>query len=442
MAAPAMFPFLAVLLAAGDGPAPTPSLGAGAVAVSFQAPAFSEADALAAFEAGSQALVDARSAEAAARGDLAQAGLVPNPSLSLGASNILLRSNPPPTGNGPGLAHNLVTSAELDQPIELGGKRRKRLDQGRAALAGAVAGTADARRLARYEVRRAFWDAVRARERRALSEQVTQRAAEMVRLSRARYESQDISMADLEKVELEAMQQQNDLTDDVAAARATAAVLLGLLGPAAPPTVQVAGELAERPLPLDLSALVERARRERPDVAMARARSDAARAAVRLAEAQAVPDVTVGVGYTRSRATLSGDNPDALAVTLSLPLPLFSRNQGEIQKAAAEEARASRAAANAEAQVARDVEAALARYAAAAEKVGRYETGALKRADHALQVAERTWRAGDRSLLEYLEAERTWSALRRDYLDTLYELRASRFELERAIGGPLLPEPT
>jgi hypothetical protein len=66
MAAPAMIPLLAVLLAAGDGPAPTPSLGAGAVAVSFQAPAFSEADALAAFEAGSQALVDARSAEAAA----------------------------------------------------------------------------------------------------------------------------------------------------------------------------------------------------------------------------------------------------------------------------------------------------------------------------------------------------------------------------------------
>jgi cobalt-zinc-cadmium efflux system outer membrane protein len=90
--------------------------------------------------------------------------------------------------------------------------------------------------------------------------------------------------------------------------------------------------------------------------------------------------------------------------------------------------------------VAREVAAALARYRAAAEKVARYDGGALERADRALQVAEKTWRAGDRSLLEYLEAERTWVELRGDYLDTLFELRQAAFELEKAVGHPLLED--
>ena len=76
----------------------------------------------------------------------------------------------------------------------------------------------------------------------------------------------------------------------------------------------------------------------------------------------------------------------------------------------------------------------------AVEKVARYDGGALARADRALAVAEKTWRAGDRSLLELLEAERTWIALRGDYLDTELELREAALELERAVGAPLAPE--
>jgi cobalt-zinc-cadmium efflux system outer membrane protein len=150
-----------------------------------------------------------------------------------------------------------------------------------------------------------------------------------------------------------------------------------------------------------------------------------------------VPDLTVGLGYTRSRALLSGDNPQALALTVSVPLPLFSRNQGEIQKARVETRRAEDAARALEAGVGREVAAAHARYAAAAEKVARYDGGALARAERALAVAEKTYRSGDRSLLEFLEAERTFIAVRSDYLDTMYELRAARLELEQAVGADL-----
>lgn len=403
-------------------------------------PVWTEADALDAWERGGPALVDARAAEASARGDLEQAGLIPNPSLSLSASNIPLRANETPSGSGSGLANNLVGSIGLDQPIELGGKRSKRVAQARAALEAAAAGSADARRADGYEIRRAFWHAVRARERRALAEQVTRRSGETIRIGKARFDSQDIARTDLEKVELEAMKQQNDLADAVAVERSAVAELLARVGPEAPPAVVVSGDLAQRPLSFEPGRLTVRARERRPDLRAARARADAARGGLALAEAQAIPDVTLGAGYTRSRAVAAGENPATLGVTLSVPLPLFNRNQGEIQKARVEADRAARASAALDARVAQDVAGALARYRAAAEKVERYSDGALQRADRALQTAEKTWRAGDRSLLEYLEAERTWIELRGDYLDTLFELRQAGFELERAVAAPLVEE--
>jgi cobalt-zinc-cadmium efflux system outer membrane protein len=180
-----------------------------------------------------------------------------------------------------------------------------------------------------------------------------------------------------------------------------------------------------------------RAGDRRADLRAARATAEAARGALGVAEAEAVPDVTVGLAYSRSRAVAVGDNPASLGVTLSVPLPLFNRNQGAIRRARVEADRAARAADALEARIGQEVAGAAARYRAAAEKVARYDGGALQRADHALQVGEETWLAGDRSLLEYLEAERTWIELRGDYLDTLFELRQAEFDLERAVGGPL-----
>ncbi len=405
-------------------------------------PVWTEADALAAFERGSPALSEARAAEEAARGDRMQAGLVPNPTLTASASNFPLRANTTPSGNGNGIGNNLVTTVELDQPIELGGKRRRRIAQADAAVAEASLARADALRTARFELVRAFWHAVRSRSRRELAERLDARYAETIRITRARFQRQDISRLDLDKVELEGMKNESDLDDARAEERASVQELLTLVGPVAPPAVEVRGELALKTGKVDLDRLVERARTSRPDVLEAERRVDGARAAVRLAEAQAVPDLTVGVGYTRSRAIAAGDNPDALAVTLGLPLPLFSRNQGEIQKARVALAAGERARDAPVARTRQVVVAAYARYAAAVSKVARYEGGALERADRALEVAEKSYRAGDTGLLEFLEAERTWIALRSDYLDTLFEQREAALALESAAGVPSLAEAT
>ncbi|BDG08913.1 TolC family protein [Anaeromyxobacter paludicola] len=395
-------------------------------------------DARAAFLSSSPELREAEEREEAARADVLQAGLRPNPELSLSLGNIPLRANTTPAGNGSGLGRNAVYGAGLSQTFELGGKRGKRVDAAEGALAESRSARSDALRLARFELEKAFWAAVSAAEHRKLAEEVRARHAETIRISRARFEADDIAASDLDRVVLEGARQENDLADARAAEHAAVAELLRLVGAGAPAWVTVKGTLPAPRLAVDAAALVARAGRERPDLAEARARVESARAGVALAEAQAVPDLTAGLSYAHSQAVAAGDNPDTLAATLSLPLPLFHRNQGEVAKARVALAGAERALAALSARAGREVQQAVARHEAAVEKVTRYEGGALERAERSLRAAEKSWREGATSLLTFLEAERTFIAVRADYLDTLYELRVARLELARATGAAAL----
>src|SRR5262249_20420074 len=61
--------------------------------------------------------------------------------------------------------------------------------------------------------------------------------------------------------------------------------------------------------------------------------------------------------------------------------------------------------------------------------------GMLERAETALRVAEKSYRAGAVSLLELLEAQRTYLETRAEYLRAVYEQRLSTIDLMHAIGS-------
>jgi outer membrane protein, heavy metal efflux system len=392
-------------------------------------------DALAALLRSSPELDEARARERAAHADIAQAGLLPNPELQASLGNLPLRANAGPGGNGGGFSRNAVASVALSQPLEAGGKREKRVAAATSRAAAARASFGDALRLARFEVSRAFWTAVTAKAKRALAEEIRLRYAETIRISRARFQADDISAADLDKIVLEGARQENDLADARTAFSVAVQELLRIAGAGAPPEVDVAGELAAPAAPTPaLDALVKLAVAHRADLAVARERVETARRDLALARAQAIPDVTIGASYTHSQGVIAGDNPDTLGFTVGLPLPLFSRNQGEVAKARIELDAATRAVEAAEDRARREIAGALARLGAAEEKARRYDEGVLARARRALDVAEKAYRDGATGLLALLEAERTFIQLRGDALDTQLELRTARLELERAAG--------
>jgi cobalt-zinc-cadmium efflux system outer membrane protein len=61
----------------------------------------------------------------------------------------------------------------------------------------------------------------------------------------------------------------------------------------------------------------------------------------------------------------------------------------------------------------------------------------IERAENALKVAEKSYKAGAISLIELLEAERTFLKTRAQYLLAEYDYRQSRIDLRRAVGSDL-----
>jgi cobalt-zinc-cadmium efflux system outer membrane protein len=119
--------------------------------------------------------------------------------------------------------------------------------------------------------------------------------------------------------------------------------------------------LAVRPDSLGIAALMELAQNNRPDLKIAQQQVQFSEANLALQNALAVPDVTVGGRYSRSGSTF----PDYFALTASIDLPVFNRNQGNIQAAELTLESSKRVADQATILLERDV---LAAYRAAVER--------------------------------------------------------------------------
>src|SRR4029077_11659756 len=90
---------------------------------------------------------------------------------------------------------------------------------------------------------------------------------------------------------------------------------------------------AEAPrTPPQYGPLLARALETRPDIRAAKKGLALANAQIEAAQREAYPDISIGASYTHSEFTVSGDNPNSAGLSLSLPLPLFDRNQAGIAR--------------------------------------------------------------------------------------------------------------
>jgi outer membrane protein, heavy metal efflux system len=272
---------------------------------------------------------------------------------------------------------------------------------------------------------------------RRLSHEMRDHYGETLRISRARRQAGEISEAELRKIELEGLKYENGAIDadmELDVVRSKLAALLGLPREAELP------ESVATPLPPpagSLAALTERALAARPDVLAVRKAREAAEAALAREKREALPDLTVGVSYTRSRFAASGDNPNTLGLGLSMPLPIFDRNQAGIGRARVAIERALNDAERVEIRVREEVSEAIRRAERAGARIAVFEGGMLERAEKAQLTAEQSYRAGAISLLELLEAQRTYLETRADYLRADHERRRATIDLLYALGSEL-----
>lgn len=245
------------------------------------------------------------------------AGLRPNPTANFLAEQF---------GGASDASHTQYTFS-VGQPIELGGKRQRRIDSARAATKVAGYQLEDLRRQTILQVKTAFAGALIAREQVALAEDNLKTLDGIEELQRLRVEKGDLSALELLRIQVQRFTFERDVADarqGLAAARIALRAAAGETNIA--PDFDVAGELGFKEVPLDRTALRRAALDNRPDLRASEADRERARADHRLARANAWGDITSQIEYQR----IGPDN--TVGFGFSIPLRIFDRNQGEIAR--------------------------------------------------------------------------------------------------------------
>jgi len=320
----------------------------------------------------------------------------------------------------------------VGQPIELGGKRQRRIDSARAATQVATYQLDDVRRQVILQVKSAFAGTLIAREQLALAQANLKTLDDTERIQRLRAQKGDISELELLRIQVQRFTFERDAAD---ARQALVAARIALRTAAGAANIaedfDVIGELGFTEISLDRAVLVRRALDNRPDLRAAEADRERARADYRLARANAWWDVTPQIEYQR----IGSD--DTIGFGFSFPLRIFDRNQGEIARTQAEITRVDSVREATALQLLASLETDRQAALTQRERVLSLRDVYLPKATEARDTVEFAYRRGGQSLLDFLDAQRSYRETALAHLQALGAYLAALYQLEADIGGPL-----
>ncbi len=355
----------------------------------------------------------------------------------------LLYNNPELSGEGirrradPPVGSWSEWSVGIAQPFETGGQQARRREAATAGMDALRAEIEDVRRQARAEAATRFIAVLAAQRRLQLEQRSLDFAEATAQAVAKRRGAGEDTRLDANVALVEAERARDALaraSERLVEARSELATALQL-PPAALP--DVAGELGTAigaGLPYSLDQLLASAQTVPRQRALS-AREDAARARLGVERASRYPDVTVGVHVGREGP---GDGRERIAiVSLSVPLPIFNRNDAAIGQAATDMAQAEieRSAATRDSQA--RVRQLWSRLASQRERAQRLERVMVPASGDNQQLSTKSRQAGQIGLLDQLVVNRQALDAERDLNDLLADLHTTRIELEHAAGWPL-----
>ncbi|MDK6079473.1 TolC family protein [Massilia varians] len=358
--------------------------------------------------------------EAAAQaGAVKQAGVRPNPELELLREGI---DEP-----------NRTSTVQLNIPLELGGKRSARVRAAEREQQVAQFDVNATQARIRGETIAAFYDVVAAIERSRLAGDLAAIAGQASDVTGKRVLAGKVSPVEETRakvaqagVRIESVQAKRELDR----AKGRLAAMVG----EDPRTLEIVSPSAvELPSLVPLPSLLAQLDRA-PGVMRARALVDHRQAVVDVERTRRMPDVTVAVGSKRE------DGHRQTVVGLSVPLPLFDRNQGSLLESLR---RSDKARDEIEAEATRlraEVFDAHARLSAALEEVALISTDVLPGAESTYRAASRGFELGKFSFLEVLDAQRTLFQSKNQYLLAVAESYRASAEIDRLVGA-IAPAP-
>jgi cobalt-zinc-cadmium efflux system outer membrane protein len=314
-------------------------------------------------------------------------------------------------------------------------KRELRLESAKESTGIAGSTYLDQERTLLFNLRNAFVQTLQAH---AVQQNAKENLAYWDReltLNRNRFQAGDLAQVDLNRLELQRVQFESDLENSIVNLRTAKIQLLTLLNDRTPiEQFDVTGpyEFSDRVMPVEEFRNI--AIDARPDLKAAVQSVDLAKTNHQLAIANGSTDPTFGMDFARNPPI-----PVYFGFSVSIPLRIFDRNQGEKARTLVDIGRSERLRDATRAQVFSDVNSAYVTLVSALNLLRTYRDKYLKLAEDSRDRIAFSYQNGGASLLDYLDAEKAYRDTRLAYLNLIGSYLTAAAQINMATGREVIP---
>ena len=315
-------------------------------------------------------------------------------------------------------------------------KRELRLQSAKEGTQISASLHADLERNLLFNLRVAFVDVLQAKAILDLTRQELDYYDHIIEISRERNKTGAMAQMDLDRVELQRVQYESDLQTAQVNLRTAKIQLLQLLDDkTAVDQFDVEGsfEFSEQLKPLDEFRQI--ALDNRPDLKAAVDSIQQAKTNHKLAVANGSTDPTLSAWYTYNPSFNNPNDQRTLGVSISVPLRIFDRNQGEKKRTLLDVDRNQRLEDAEQAQVFSDVDSAYAQVDSNIILLRPYKDKYLAQALRVRETVTYSWQRGAASLMDFLNAQSDYRQIQLAYVQLIGSYLTAAGQLNLAVGN-------
>jgi len=371
-----------------------------------------------------------------ARAEEITAYLRPNPQFSLTADGTQIA---PDSGAWKPLAGTFVVPG-VSYLHERDHKRELRLESAQEGTRISESQHEDLERNMEFTLRAAFVNTLEAKAVLGLAKADLDYYDHIIQISRDRFKSGDLAQIDLDRIELQRVQYESEIQIAMVNLRTAKIQLLQLLNDRTPVEqfdVTGAFDFSENLKPLDDFRQI--ALDSRPDLEAALQTIQQAQTNHKLAVANGSTDPTFGTWYTWNSSNNNPNGLQTLGVSVSIPLRVFDRNQGEKKRTLIDIDKSQQAGEAVRAQVFSDVDSAYAQVQSDIALLKPYKAQYNAQALRVRDTVTYAYEHGGASLLDFLNAQSDYRQVQLAYAQLIGSYLTAAAQLNLAVGREVIP---
>jgi cobalt-zinc-cadmium efflux system outer membrane protein len=290
-----------------------------------------------------------------------------------------------------------------------------------------------------FNLRSVFIQTLQAKAGLALSRQELDYYDHIIDISRTRFKAGDLAQIDLDRIELQRVQYESDLQTAEVNLRTSKIQLLQLLNERTPVDqfdVQGPFDFSDQLQPLE--TFRQTAIDNRPDLRAALESVQQANTNHKLAVANGSTDPTLSAWYTYNPSFNNPYDNQTLGLSVSIPLRIFDRNQGEKQRTQLDIGRNQQLTDATRAQVFGDVDSAYAQVNSNLILLRPYKDKYLAQAVRVRETVTYAYQHGGASLMDFLNAQSDYRNVQMAYLQLIGSYLTAASQLNLAVGREVI----